>query len=70
GLLDGEEMTDAGRDARERVEAVTDAQMEPAMTALGDNADRLFAHLEPWARAVVDACGYLRGPTDLARPRA
>jgi hypothetical protein len=70
GLLDGEEMTDAGRDARERVETVTDAQMAGAMAALGDDADRLFDLLEPWARAVVDACGYLRGPTDLARPRA
>jgi hypothetical protein len=70
GLLDGEQMSDAGRAAREAVEERTDAQMARVVDALGDDADTLFELLEPWARAVVDGHGYLRGPTDLARPRS
>ena len=66
GLVDGDAMSDAGREAREAVEAATDAQMSNAIDSLGDDTDTLFARLEPWGRAIVDAQGYLRGASDMA----
>lgn len=63
--------TDAGRDLRERIELDTDAQMGPALAALGDDADELFALLDPWGQAVRVAKGYpTSGPHDLARVAA
>ena len=67
GLLDGDGFSAAGRAAREAVEAATDAQMEPVVTALGDAADALCASLQAWATAIVEAGGYLRGPLGVAR---
>lgn len=67
GFVHGDTLTDVGRDARETVEAHTDEQMSPAIEALGSDADVLFARLEPWSRAVIDAAGYLRSsPADMA----
>jgi hypothetical protein len=57
--------TPAGRAAREAVEATTDAQMARALAALGDDIETLLALLEPWAVAIVEAGGYLRGASDL-----
>jgi hypothetical protein len=48
GLVDDTGFTDAGRAAREDIELHTDAQMSPAITALGDDADELLAILQPW----------------------
>jgi len=65
-LADGA-LTAAGRDARESIEDETDRQMKPALDALGDDADELFAILAPWGQAVRDAKGYpASGPHDLA----
>lgn len=60
-------LTEAGRDARERIEAATDLQMRSAVEALGDDATELFAILEPWGAAIREAGGYLSaGPDTLA----
>ncbi|MEP6658865.1 MAG: hypothetical protein ABJD24_03005 [Acidimicrobiales bacterium] len=70
GYLDatGRELTTEGRAAREAIEEVTDAQMAPAIGALGTDADELFSIIEPWGAAVRTAGGYLAsGPHDLAR---
>ena len=68
GLLEGDGLSDAGRTAREAFEVATDAQMAAPMTALGDDADELFALLEPWGAALRAAGAYLSGGADdLAR---
>ena len=52
---------------REDIEVHTDAQMSPAITALGDDLEELLAILRPWGEAVRAGFGYLRaGPHDLA----
>lgn len=67
GLLDDTGFTDAGRAAREQVEIATDAQMRPAIEALGDDIHELFEIMTPWGAAVRDGKGYLSsGPHDLA----
>ena len=68
GLVDETGFTDAGREAREDIEVRTDAQMSPAITALGDDIDELFAIMQPWGVAVRAGFGYLStGPHDIAR---
>ena len=67
GYVDGDALTDAGREVREAVESHTDDQMSRAIDALGTDADELFGYLEPWGRAVIDGAGYLRSsPADMA----
>jgi hypothetical protein len=71
GLVDAVGFTDAGRAARESIEVATDAQMATAVAALGDDADELFALLDPWGIAVRAGFGYLSsGPHDLAAAAA
>lgn len=67
GLLRDAAFTDAGREAREAVELATDAQLRPAMEALGDDFDEAVNLLEPWGAAVRDAGGYLATPSQLTR---
>ena len=69
GLVDGDGFSAAGREAREAVEAATDAQLSGVIHALGDDADTLLQHLGQWSSAVVEAGGYLRGATDLTGGR-
>ncbi|MEM8902835.1 MAG: hypothetical protein AAGA17_06250 [Actinomycetota bacterium] len=71
GLIDDEgDLTELGRDVRERVEIATDRQMVASLAAIGDDLDELLVLLRRWSAAVVDAKGYLTGPSDLAdRPR-
>ncbi len=67
GLLADGAFTDTGRALREDIEVETDRQMAPALRALGDDADELFAILGPWGAAIRDAKGYpASGPHDLA----
>lgn len=71
GLVDETGFTEAGRASREEVEIRTDAQMEAAIGALGDDIDELFAIMGPWGVTVRDGFGYLPGgPHDLARAAA
>lgn len=66
GLLDGGAITEAGRSAREAIEAATDRGDEAVLAALGDALDELLALTRPWAKAVVDAKGYPVDPSSLA----
>ena len=65
GWLDGDGFSPAGRAAREHIEDVTDAQMAPAIDALGDDAPELLDILEPWGKAMVAAGGYPAAATSL-----
>jgi len=67
GLVDDTGFTAAGRAAREAVEVATDAQMQVAIEAIGDDFAELVALMEPWGTAVRAGFGYLSsGPHDLA----
>jgi hypothetical protein len=68
GLIDETSLTDAGAAMRESIEAATDAQMQPAVDALGSDAEELFAILKPWGAAIRATGGYLgAGASDLGR---
>ena len=58
GLLDGDELTEAGRDLRESIESHTDAMHRRVVDSLGDDADRFFTVLDRWAQQMVDARSY------------
>lgn len=68
GLVSAEDtLTTSGREARERVEEMTDVQMEPVVKILGGDIDELITLLRPWGAAIRDAKGYpAAGPHDLA----
>jgi hypothetical protein len=53
GLVDGDEIGEAGRALREEIEAATDRQETEIVAALGDDADELLALLTPWSTATV-----------------
>lgn len=60
-------LTDAGKAAREAIEVTTDAQMVPALNAIGGDLDDLISILEPWGAAIRAGRGYpANGPHDLA----
>jgi hypothetical protein len=65
GWVDGDAFTAAGRDAREQVEWRTDAQMRPALEALGTDFDELLAIITPWGAQLRAAGAYLRTPGQL-----
>ncbi|HEY5153899.1 MAG TPA: hypothetical protein VIJ47_04135 [Acidimicrobiales bacterium] len=65
GLVADGAFTEDGRSAREAVEQATDAQMRPAIEALGDDYDELIALLQPWGAAIRAAGGYLTSPAQL-----
>jgi hypothetical protein len=58
GLLDGDQLTEAGRARREEIESATDAMEVRVVAALGDDAAKLFALLDGWSDQVVAAGGY------------
>lgn len=62
GLLDGDGLSDAGRDLRESVEAMTDRSDARLLDALGDDAEELLGLLEPWAAAIYAAGGMPQVP--------
>jgi len=67
GLLEDGALTDAGRSFREDIEVATDAQMAPAIDALGRDLPELDDLLRPWATAVMDAGGYPQSPLAITR---
>jgi hypothetical protein len=69
GLLADGALTEAGRQRREEIELATDAQMAPALAALGDDLQELADLLTPWDEAVMAAGGYPPSPLAIA-PRA
>ncbi len=62
GLMAQHELTDSGRDHREQIELATDAQMAPAVDALGGDLKELDGLLKPWALAVMEKGGYPQSP--------
>lgn len=58
GLMDGEQITDAGRAFREEIEVRTDELERPVLDALGDDLDELLTHLDAWSEAIVSAGSY------------
>lgn len=67
GLVAADALTPRGRDAREHVEIATDVQMNPVLSALGDDVTELVDVLAPWGAAVRAGKGYpASGPHDLA----
>lgn len=58
GLLDGDDLTEAGRGLRHEIESATDAMERRLVDALGDDADRLFEVMGAWCDAIVAAGGY------------
>jgi len=68
GFVDADSsLTPAGGEAREAVEAATDAQCAPIVANLGGDLDELLERLEPWGAALRAEGAYLpSGPHDLA----
>jgi hypothetical protein len=64
-LLDGDDLTDVGRELREGIEAATDRADRAVVEALGDDLDELLDLTVPWAKAVVAAGGYPMDPSEL-----
>lgn len=61
-LWDDEGITEAGRQQREAIELVTDAQMAPAIHALGPDLDDLIDILTPWSQKIMSAAAYPHSP--------
>ena len=59
GLLVGDELSATGWQQRSAIEAHTDAQLAPAIEALGDELANVIKTLEPWGDAIRTAGGYL-----------
>ena len=56
GLVADGRFTDAGRDQRRRIEALTDEAAAPAWDALSaDDATRLRRLVRPWSRALLES---------------
>jgi hypothetical protein len=66
GLLRDGALTDEGRELREQIERATDAQMAPALDALGDDLAELEAILTPLDHQVMEANGYPASPLAIA----
>lgn len=68
GLVANGAFTEAGRAAREQIEAATDRACQPIVDNLGDDLGELVSILAAWSRAVQAAGGYPgSGPHDLAQ---
>ena len=67
GLMKDGQLTEDGRAHREEIELATDAQMAPAIDALGSDLKELDDLLRPWATAVMDAGGYPQSPLAITR---
>jgi len=69
GLMKDAALTEEGRAEREQVELATDAQMAPAIEALGGDLKELDDLLRPWATQVMDVGGYPQSPLAITRDR-
>jgi len=67
GLIDGDGLTERGRQEREAIETRTDEQCAPVLRALGHDFESVVAVLKRFSDAVRAAHGYpAAGPHDLA----
>jgi len=62
GLMADGALTDAGRARREDIELATDAQLAPAVAALGDDLSELVQLLTPLSEAIMQGSGYPPSP--------
>jgi len=67
GVVADGALTETGTDLRASIEHSTDRGERAVVEALGDDADELFAILEPMAKAIVAAGGYPTDPSTLTR---
>ena len=67
GYIKAGEFTPEGEELRASIESATDEGERLVVEALGDDADELFAILEPWAKTIVTAGGYPSDPSQLTR---
>jgi hypothetical protein len=59
GLMTGDEqLTDAGRAFREKVEVRTDELERPVLDAIEEDLDELLDHLDAWSEAIIAAGSY------------
>jgi hypothetical protein len=65
GLWDDDGITAAGSTLREEIELATDAQIVPALDALGDDLDELVDLLAAMSRQIMAAHGYPASPLAL-----
>jgi hypothetical protein len=57
GLVDGDEISEQGRTAREAIEVATDLQLRPILSG---SADELTTIIQPWSDAIRAVGGYPR----------
>ena len=62
GLLDGSDLTGAGRAFRTDLEVRTDHAMAPVVAALGDDLDEVVTSLERWSSACIAAGAFPPDP--------
>jgi hypothetical protein len=55
GLVEGDELTAAGRRARDELEGATDAMERSIVDALGDDLDPITEQLDAWSQLCIDA---------------
>ncbi|MDQ6649976.1 MAG: hypothetical protein M3Z02_07675 [Actinomycetota bacterium] len=67
GWLADAELTLSGRQARAAIEAVTDAQEQPLVEALGSHLEGIVSRLDAWSARCIDAGAF---PPDLAKRAA
>jgi len=65
GLIADGTATDEGRALRSLIERTTDSADREVVVRLDNDADELFARLEPWSKAIVAGGGYPVDPSDL-----
>jgi hypothetical protein len=58
GLVQGTELTPAGRELRGTIERRTNLAEREIVERLGERAPDLFATLQPWAKAIIVGGGY------------
>lgn len=66
GLMDDDGLTPRGREQREAIELATDAQLQPAIEALGDDLIELVERMTPWGRQIMAGNGYPPSPLAIA----
>jgi hypothetical protein len=67
GLIGDGQLTPAGKELREEIEARTDQSEAEVVARLGDRADELFDLLRPMDRAIVEGGGYPASIDDFIR---
>lgn len=67
GLVQEGAFTPEGEELRASIERETDEAEREVAERLGDRAGELFALLEPWSTAIVEAGGYPVDPSTLTR---